>query len=322
MAVCMCFKNARERRGRRNMKRNLCVVSLIVLASSVLAGGFRLREENDFFAPNNHDHYYTQGLQLEYVGDAETNKIGDVTRHRYGLRNIFYTPSDISIPEPQPDDRPWAGLTALSYTTWERSDKEFVRGEWLLGVVGEWSCSEEIQTQFHYLIGSGKPMGWSNQIPNEVVVNYTTERYRPVWMAGSYDSWGSDLAGVYGGALGTAFIYGEAGLMLRAGWNLPKDYKSGVIIPTAVRESPWSAYVFADLSEKLMLHNVMLGGSFFQDGPKQDLRPFVADGVVGASVGYGGFELAYVLDYRSREFYGQDDIEHFGSVTMSYMREF
>jgi hypothetical protein len=304
------------------MKYFLFIVSLVVLAASALAGGFRLREENDAFAPDNHDHCYTQGLQLDYVGDAEKNSNGDVVRHLYGLRNVFYTPSDKSIVTNQPDDRPWAGLTALSYTTWERSGKEFVRSEWLFGVVGEWSYSEQIQTYFHHIIGSGKPMGWSNQIPNEVVANYTTERYHPVWMVGNYDGWGSDLAGVYGGALGTAFVYSEVGLMLRAGWNLPKDYRSGVIIPTAIRESPWSAYIFAGASEKLMLHNVMLGGSFFQDGPKQDLRPLVADGTVGASVGYGGFELAYALDYRSREFYGQEDIEHFGSITISYMRGF
>ena len=63
------------------MKHLLSVVSLVVLAASVLAGGFRLREENDIFAPDNHDHYYTQGLQLDYVGDTEKDDSGDVVRH-------------------------------------------------------------------------------------------------------------------------------------------------------------------------------------------------------------------------------------------------
>jgi len=310
------------------MKRMLCMASLAILAASVLAGGFRIREENDIFAPDNKDHYYTQGLQLDYVDDAG-KKGDDVVRYLYGLRNVFYTPTDITIPEPQPNDRPWAGLMALSCTIWDRSGTEFVRSEWLAGVVGEWSYSEEIQTKFHKLIGSRKPEGWSNQIPNEVVVNYTTERYHPVWLTGNYNGLGMDLAGLYGGALGTAFIYGELGLVLRAGWNLPKDYKSGVIVPTVVKANLISAYVFAGVSEKLMLHNVMLGGSFFQDGPKQDMKPFVADGMVGASLGMGrifgtmtDFDVSYILDYRSREFYDQEDLEHFGSITISFMRSF
>jgi len=304
------------------MKQVWLTLSLVMLAGSVLAGGFRIREENDLFVLDHTDRYYTQGLQLDYMDDAEQEGDGSVTRRLYGLRNVFYTPTNIKDPDPQPWDRPWAGLTALSYTTWERSKTGFTRSEWMVGVVGEWSYSEEIQVWFHGLIDSPRPEGWSNQIPNEVVANYTIERYRPFWTAGSYDGWGMDLAGLYGGSLGTAFVYGELGLTYRAGWNLPRDYGAGVIIPTVVRESPWSAYVFSTLSEKLMLHNVMLGGSFFQDGPKQDLKPFVADAVFGASIGYAGLELSYATDYRSREFKGQEDTEHFGDITLSYIREF
>ena len=310
--------------------RTTVIVSLLLglFVPSVMAEGFVLKEENDLFSPRNRDRFYTQGLEIKYPGEgffSETNRC----RRFYGLRNIFYTPSNIKTAEPQPNDRPWAGMLAGTYTTWEQTSSEFVMTEWLLGVVGEWSQSGPIQTEFHKMIGSAKPQGWDNQIPSEPVVNVTMERYRPVWLVGSYDKWSSELSGEYGGSLGTAFVYGELGLILRTGYGLPKDYKTGLIAPVAVEENKLSLYGFAGAKERLVLHNIMLGGSFFQDGPSQELKPFVADVFVGVSLGVGRIlgtmndvDLSYSLVYRTREFVGQEDIMHYGSIIISLMRAF
>ena len=283
-----------------------------------------LREENDVFGDS--DRYYTQGLDLSY-GYLKVRKNGTAVKRSFGFRNLMYTPTDISIADPQPEDRPWAGLTGIFFEEWDKDD-DFVRTEWIVGVVGEWSQSDHIQAWFHEQIDSQRPMGWSNQIPNEPFVNLTMEYYKPLWFIGQPNrGWLLDLTGKYGGTLGTGFVHGEAGLLARAGWNVPEDYRSALIKPTNVKTG-LSAYLFVGAEGRYILHNVTLGGSLFQDGPSQELEPFVGDIQTGVAFGYrnmpGQFDLglAYSLVNRSREFEGQDRHVRFGSVSISAVKSF
>jgi len=308
------------------LKKYIAVVFLSLVSACAMAGGFILQEENDVFGFTKTDENYTQGLLLQYVGDPMTNSNSTV-RHLYGLRNIFYTPINITIAEPQPNDRPWAGLTALSYTTQTSTKDRFVVSEWMAGVVGAWSYSEQIQTEFHRWIGSHKPMGWSNQIPNEVVVNYSEDRYYRTWKLGDASGWSMDWANVLGYSLGTAFDYGKLGGILRAGWGLPNEYKTGVIMPTFTRSSDYSCYLFAETDGRAMLHNITLGGSLWQDGPQQDLKNLVVDAKLGCSLAakrlFGSaweFTLTFQEIWRSMEFTGQTASENYGSITLGCMR--
>lgn len=311
------------------MKRVAILVWLIGV-SMAMAGGFILKEENDVWALPPTDHYYTQGLELQYACDAEKN--GDaVTRKLYGIRNLIYTPSDISIAAPQPWDRPWAGLTAGTCVEWELKKNQFTTKQWMLGVVGPWSQSEQIQTWFHKVIGSRKPMGWANQIPNEPILNYTWNRYDTMWAVGE-GSWGADLTRRYGYSVGTAFVNAEGSFLGRAGWNLPLDFGMGPIqptLPTLTLTSRFSAYIFTEAVGRAVFHNVTLGGSLFQDGPSQELKPFVSDNTFGAALAvrsiFGSktdLGMSYTQVFRSREFIGQEDNMQFASIAISLMRGF
>ena len=310
--------------------RKMIGLFCICLVSSVFAGGITLKEENDTFAIPHTDHYYTQGLSLDYEGDVV--KHGEIlTRKSYGVRNLIYTPSDISIAAPQPWDRPWAGLTAGTYTDCELSKRDYTTKQWMLGVVGSWSQSEEIQTWFHKITGSRTPMGWANQIPNEPILNYTWNRYNEIWFAGDKKKWCIDLTRRYGYSAGTAFVNGEGSFIGRAGWNLPEDYGMGPIAPTLSASSvnKLSAYLTSEVVGRAVLYNVTLGGSLFQDGPSQELKPFVSDERIGGVVGIGhilgtemDLNLSYSLIFRSREFYGQEYNMEYGSIVVSLLRGF
>jgi hypothetical protein len=305
--------------------RNFAVAVLMLMGSIVFGGGFSLQEENDAFGVNGQDGYYTQGLLLQYIGDSETYG-KESERHLYGLRNTIYTPSDIAIAAPQPDDRPWAGLTAFSYTTWISKKDEFFVREWMAGVVGEWSKSDELQTKFHKWIGAHTPMGWSNQIPNEVVCNYTEDRYYRMAHVG--ENLEADFAQIVGYSIGTAFDYLKVGGIGRAGWNLPEEYRGGTIMPTIERQSPYSAFLFAGLEYRAVVHNIMLGGSLWQDGPQQDLKNLVVDAKAGLTLaarslfGSGcGFEITLQEIWRSMEFMGQKEQESFGTITLMFAKD-
>jgi hypothetical protein len=284
-------------------------------------GGFSITEENDVFAPNNKDHYYTQGLQLDYISDI-TQDNDKFYQYTYGLKNIFYTPSDKDVVTNQPNDRPWAGITALKYGTTRYLDKEFINGEWMLGVTGPWSYSEDIQKIVHKLIGSGDPKGWTNQIPNEVVLNYTIEVYNQLYMLGNYKGFSLDLSSIYGGSVGTAFDYINGGALFRMGYNVPKLYELKIAPTVSPYLDKFSFYTFAEADEKLTLHNITIDGSWFQDSPRQNLRPLYTDMDVGAALAYDCFKLSYSLNYRTKEFYGQEDISHYGIIIISFAKNF
>ena len=305
----------------------LLALLLALFVSNAIAQRLTLREENDVFTGS--DNQYTQGLEIEYMGRPYAADDNRVKRWGLSLRNVFYTPRDITISEPQPTDRPWAGLTALTLKQHDQYGRALIQQQWLAGVVGEWSYSEQIQTEFHSYIGSPQPMGWDNQIPNEVIANWMIDVTRPVYSVGKPRHLSADVAALYGAALGTAFIYGDAGLLVRAGWNMPRQELS-TISPTTINLHP-IAYVFGRTLVRGWLHNVLLSGSFFQDGPSQDLEPFVVDYQVGVAVGLQSFKynnsvynilLTYAQTRRTEEFEGQPQETDFGTIMLSIGSEF
>lgn len=315
------------------MARLMSLVCLLFLCmvSFVGAVGVMLKEENDVFSFPGTDYYYSQGLDIIYTSDMIREEEA-VSRKLYGIRNLIYTPMDITIPEPQPWDRPWAGLTAFTYTRWELRKGIFTSEQWMFGTVGEWSQSDHIQTWFHEVIGSRKPMGWANQIPNELIANYTWNRFNSIWYWGDKDGWGVDLTRRYGYSLGNAFVNGEGSFLARAGWNIPKDYRMGLIQPTLTMPdfiSKLSLYVFAEAAGRIPLQNITLGGSLFQEGTSQELKYFVSENRVGSSMTlrdifgtHTDLDLSYSLVFRSREFVGQEKNMEYGSITIALLKGF
>jgi len=309
------------------MNKQLVWLLIVYVVTRGITSGANivLKEENDVFADS--DKHYTQGMELlfGYMADEGGRKV----MRRLGVRNLIYTPSEIDIADPQPDDRPWAGLTAIFCDDWYHKEDYYINVETAIGVVGEWSQSDGIQTWFHRVIGSDKPEGWDNQIPNEPFINVTLSYYRPLASAGKPTEWVADFTGTYGGSLGTAFINAELGCMARAGWNVPIDYRSALIKPTKVEEGHGlSAYLFASSELRLVLHNVTLGGSFFQDGPKQTMEPLVHDMQLGMALGIRKLPgdtdvgLSYAVVQRSEEFREQEKQNRFGAVTLSVVKSF
>lgn len=312
----------------RLLDKMILVVISYMSVYGAYAGGFIIKEENDLFACRHKDQYYTQGLLLSYRDDVFTYDSGNKQWYVYGLRNQFYTPKDIKIADPQPWDRPWSGLTAFSLEDWFVHRSGSIMTEYLVGVAGSWSLSDQIQTTVHRWIGSPKPMGWSNQIPDEIVVNVTKRWYRPKELWGSRNGWGCDLTEISGGSLGNAFVNVEIAGLVRAGYRIPSDYRTEIIVPT-LTQNRFYTYLTLEIGGRAVVQNMMLGGSLFTDGPSQILKPFVSDISYGLAAGidrpFGlptDIGFSWVTVHRSFEFIGQDAPANFGSLTLSFLGSF
>lgn len=139
---------------------------------------FNFTWENDF--PS--DGHYTNGIQFSWLTGVQKDEswLRDVAmampifdsdsklRFEYSLGQQIYTPREIDISAPQPNDRPWAGwlyvnLGFVAETGGNRLD-QFQAG---LGIIDPGSLAKDTQKFVHNVIGATDPEGWNNQLKTE-----------------------------------------------------------------------------------------------------------------------------------------------------------
>ena len=305
------------------MKRMwMFVVAMLGLVSSAIGTGFVITEENDVFLKK--DNNYTQGLEM-YVTDTSSNKEGKLIKENWGLRSRMYTPDDITASTNQPGDRPWCGVTTVFYEWTEKRGDEYVMTGWEVGTMGPESGVEWQQKTIHKMIGSHTPMGWSNQVPNEISIQFYMTHYRQLERLGTSGKWMADLDMPYGFVGGTTFDNVSGGLSARAGYNIPPAHYGGDIEPKAILPKPFF-YFLADGSGKCVLHNATLGHSFFRSHDDtewdRDLIPLVGEFHYGVCVGYKNFAVTYMNEYRKSEFVGQPDPFKCGMIRLEFTQLF
>lgn len=309
--------------------KTLTILAFIVFACVSARGGIVLTIENDFITHS--DDSYSHGTELEWVDDARLVTSGD-TRVGYGVHQLMYTPTNIHNPNNQPNDRPWCGILAAFRETWSRQGEpgnawaEVVRTRIEAGVMGPAAMSEQSQTVIHKIVGSGKPEGWDNQMPDEPVVNLYQERHHPLQEYGRANGFGSHLEAVYGGTVGTTFINGLGGVLFRSGWNVQAYNITGGIEPKGI-SGIHKSFLYATLETDgmLVLHNATLGESFFRNreaGHEQDLEHGVGMYRYGIVAGYGSLAATYLIGERTREYKAQTKNTDWGLISLAYTSQF
>jgi len=142
---------------------------------------FRFNYDNDYFAAS--DENYTQGYNLEFVAPYFKSNPANFLFYkpqavalRYGLavEHIGFTPDDYELPEIQEGDRPFAAAIMLRSFIVGVDEKHKSRYSSALsvGIIGPGAFGEEMQEGIHRATGNKIPLGWRNQIKNDIVLNY------------------------------------------------------------------------------------------------------------------------------------------------------
>ena len=142
---------------------------------------FRINYDNDIFFAT--DKNYTQGISFELMlPSIRMNPLNylfykpELSIIRYGLiiEHNSFTPNRYNIQEIQFGDRPFAStLTFKSFMIATDTLKASrITSSLNLGIIGPAAFGDEVQTAIHEVTGSLIPMGWKNQIKNDVVFNY------------------------------------------------------------------------------------------------------------------------------------------------------
>ena len=103
------------------------------------------------------------------------------------LGQQIWTPTDISGKEPLDKDRPYAGLVFIKAKMMEQRSNVADKYSIMLGTVGPRAMAEESQTSVHNIIGSKEPVGWHQQIENELVFSFAFERQALFYRAATGD---------------------------------------------------------------------------------------------------------------------------------------
>jgi lipid A 3-O-deacylase len=305
-------------------------------------------EEDDYWAPHNHDRHYTHGIRFSGTsGDVQDPfweqpftwfplifpDATDVSR-RYNLiplgQNI-YTPQNPALVNPDPRDRPYAGwlyggaglMQDTPGTTTDGVDR-FDDLELKLGLVGPGSLANATQTRFHLLIDVSPFAGWHAQLHDEPTLDLF---YQHKWRyhGETDDSWGWDAIPQWDLRVGNVYDYAGAGGMLRLGRNLRADYGPPHIdlntgadyINPSRMTGKWGFYTFLGTEARAVAHNIFLDGNDFKSSPSVEKYPAVGDLEAGLAVFYDHFRLAYSYIWRSPEFVHQTGGDHYGSLNLT-----
>jgi len=305
--------------------------------------------ENDYFAGD--DSNYTNGLKLTYSSAIQEN-YPDVWPHRwfYPLikklpfekspdkrRNItislgqnIYTPVDIEEEELIEDDRPYAGITYVSFGVHSSLKRDMDTLELHLGIVGPDSYAEQCQKAIHKIFDDIEPQGWDNQLNNEPILGIVYEHKKKITQSRSALGLGHDLIINTGGGLGNDMTYYNLGLNLRLGYNIPDDFGNYPIHPASAingsfdtsdprysGQSNFGIFVFGASEGRAVLRNIFLDGNTFSDSHSVDSKPVVADCLTGVGIIAGPALISMAYVYRTKEFETQKEAQKFGSINVS-----
>ena len=316
--------------------------------ADLLGPAFHLIAENDMVVRT--DRHYTHGTKLTLLGSEvaaareqaafnfplwladHTPDLGAqpvAARLGVSLVQSIYTPTDISIPTLQLNDRPYAGVLYASMLLQKRgatADGRSLLDTWRmdLGVIGPESQAEEAQNTVHRVRNLGTANGWATQLKTEPALALRFQRtWR--WEQGAADGWGWDFLPAAGLSLGNIGTYAGLGGQVRAGWRLPGNFGvqtiDAISVPHVGRTSASATgrgiFAFAGFEGRAIAYNAFLDGNLWRASHHVTKFPLVADGKFGLVYSGKRFDVSLTQVIRSKEFVGQREIDAYGALALS-----
>jgi lipid A 3-O-deacylase len=302
-----------------------------------------LRIDNDSFAGS--DRGYTNGIKIGFtsstVEDFQDPRLSPRLRwlnrrlewlqpRGYEQNNVtlefgqgMFTPEDWSRREPDPLDRPYAGVLALGLTYNGRDALSMRTTTLTIGLVGPSAGAEQVQDSVHDWIGGNEFLGWNHQLRDEPVFRIQHQRLRK-WSP-TLTAPMADAIVHYGGSVGNLATFANAGFEVRFGGRLPDDFGSAPTLPVAENTAPSSGpsyarrssiHGFLALDARYVLHDITLDGNTWRDSPSVERRDLVADIGVGFAMYWQAWTITFARYFRTKEFETQREDTKLGSITI------
>lgn len=298
-------------------------------------GVYSLSFENDIFAGG--DNNYTNGVRFAYVSpegdvphwlDKTASSVPFFSENghkRWGLAlgQSIFTPDNIRLTTPQPNDQPYAGWLYGSASVISDTGNNLDAFQLTLGMVGPSSLAEQSQKFIHSTIGSDYPQGWRYQLKNEpgVVLSYE-RKWRNLFQSEPF-GWSFDITPSAGVNLGNIYTDATVGAIARFGKDLPDDYGPPLISPSLtgsdffIPTSDFGWYVFGGLQGQAVARDIFLDGNTWKDSASVDKNPLIGAAQAGIAFTFDDMRLSYTHVFRTEQFKGQKHADSYGSLNLS-----
>ena len=312
------------------MKKVLTAVLLLLFAGNTFGqlykNEFGFKSDNDSYLAQGSVRYYTNGLFIQFrrALDQEKLKAGIEKKiYEISAGQEMYNPISGYAPDPETQDRPFAGYLYLSGAmSWFHSDESILKTSVAIGTTGPNSLAEDGQKLLHKTVGFYELAGWEYQIKNELTLNlaaqYTRLLYRAANNATDFSFEGYARAGtVYSGA--------GAGILFRAGGInqlFNSAYTNSVIGNHAKTKALVKREVFFYAKPQLnfVAYDATVQGSLFNDNSPVTfgVKPIVFAQQVGFNYSSQRFTFDFGMIFKTKEIKSNARAHQYGSISMFY----
>ena len=256
-----------------------------------------------------------------------------VVKRGSGLTQVMMTPEDVSNPDPQPGDIPWAGALGWSDVWYAFDDERLNAFQIYGGILGPYSLAEPFQIWIHDVINADDPLGWDNQLKTEPLLNLNYLIKRKIYKSEvTVKGFATDLAMGFEAGLGNFMTYAEGSLEWRIGWKLPRGFVatvdppgSGVMLDPIVRGGGELSVYFSIAARVTATgYTVFYDGNTFGDSPHPGLEYDTANrgAVFGLHVSKGRWAVHFNFNsYESLPFETVNPLTDlaWGNITLEYL---
>lgn len=225
--------------------------------------------DNDAFV--NKDDYYTNGI---FIGATYTDGYFDwgTIIYSWSIAHRMFTPHEIDDVESIITDIPYSSHFVFNFSKTEQDID--IMDAWTItfGLVGPSTHGDALQKEFHKMTSSSVPVGWDEQIKDEMLFNVFYEYRNRVYEHNNF-SRKSDVILNSSIGFGNLASYMEFGVGLRYGINIPDDF----YIPTPLFTDPtvgtvsttgrtdYASYLFVYTSGSVIANAIILDGNTFKN---------------------------------------------------------
>ena len=313
---------------------SLVYIFLVLFSVSAFAkDAISLYLENDSrtLKPNHKtDRHYTHGTKFVYLTQPNWQWLEDFSQWHFTnadqpvdtavgffLGQNIYTPDHVDEPEKRSDDdMVYAGWLYTGMFAQRATDRRLDHLELNVGVIGPSSKAERVQKSIHNFLDSDEPIGWDDQLSDELAVDLTFMRKQRLQDGWFKPTESTDFIAEYGFTAGSVHRHLQAGMTVRYGFNLDNTFgPARLALPSGIStlrkdETTRSGYLFARVTGKAIEHNRFLTGL--------DTEPLVGEFQVGAVYQYKKLEIGYSQTFFTQEFEEQSGKDSFGALTLSW----
>lgn len=248
------------------------------------------------------------------LSDAPAN----ITASAYSVGQAMITPEDITQENPDPNDLPYSGLLEFTYSYLNVYDHYADKISTSIGIVGPESGAKSTQKFVHDLLGADDPKGWSSQLNNEVVFQFSRSRAWRSWVSGSERF---DILLGAEAALGTLESSVGSGAMLRVGSGLSRSYPSVLLINSrttnpVAEDGGWFAYL--GIRVRYTFNQIFTDGNTFTDSPATELDHTQVGATAGFSHAWENFTVTLAVEDLTLFENRFEGVSRFGTITLGW----